>query len=253
MSFHSIATVLTALAAKLLALTLPGVRQGIDRDVVGAGGATVFGPIDSTDLAVGMFVESYDFPAGTNIVDVVDPGEAATIELSHAKLSSGTAPCLFYAEPAPVPMFETEAVKPYDRKDLIAAFRDLLVFEERACFIVPASLRHVTTDEGGVRIVRRDLELGLLVTDQNFGGENTALVGAAGANPGVLAIAEAVSDALIGESLGLAGVVVEVELADPFTLSDKEVEETKRAAFAIGIVIPMGERRINLGRRAALK
>ena len=63
------------------------------RDLVGAGGSVSFGMIDSTGLAVGMQVQSYDFPAGTVITDIIDPGASATVIVSHAKLSSGTAPC----------------------------------------------------------------------------------------------------------------------------------------------------------------
>lgn len=247
MSFHSINTVLAALTAKLLTI---------------ANGETLsaIGFVNGLSEEAGYDVATIELTGVVRVVNVGDvlvhAGGRVTVLAVNVQdaifLSVNCTPGLSgnVSLVSPAPMFVTDAVKVFDRKDLIAAFRELFVFEERACFIVPASLRHETKDEGGVRIVRRELELGLLVTDQNFGGENTALIGEAGSNPGVLAIAEAVSDALIGESLGLTGVVVEVELADPFTLSDKEVEETKRAAFAIGIVIPMGELRINLGRRA---
>jgi hypothetical protein len=65
------------------------------RDLVGSTDATEFTLVDSADLVVGMLVQSYDFPTGTVIADILSPGSMATIVTSQGKLSSGTAPCTF--------------------------------------------------------------------------------------------------------------------------------------------------------------
>jgi hypothetical protein len=248
MSYYAINTVLANLRTAILAVTLPGPRVNVARDVIGATEATSF-TMDSTDLTVGMNVESYDFPSGAVIADIISPGTMATVVVSQGKLSSGTAPVLFYATPSPVPMFAADAVKVFGREDVLAAMAQLYVFEDRACFIVPGAIRHEQKKEGGIVLVTRTLEVGLLMTDRNFGGENLATVGEEGENPGVIRICELVTDGLFGKSLDCAGVALIPDNGDPFTLSDKEREETKREAFVQGFAIPLGTRKLDLNRR----
>ena len=114
---------------------------------------------------------------------------------------------------------------------------------------MPGAIRHTKTQAGGIIEVARSLEVGLLITDRNYGGENLATVGEAGENPGVLALAELIADGLFGESLDLAGVVLIPDNGDPFTLTDKEREETKREAFVQGFAIPLGVKRVDVHRR----
>lgn len=150
---------------------------------------------------------------------------------------------------AGVSLFAADSVKVFGREDVLAAMQQLYVFEDRACFIVPGAIRHTQETQGGIVLVKRLLEVGLLMTDRNYGGENTALVGAAGENPGVLRIAELVADGLFGKSLDLTGIALIPDNGDPFTLTDKEREETKREAFVQGFAIHLGTRELNLGRR----
>jgi hypothetical protein len=150
---------------------------------------------------------------------------------------------------AGVPMFAADSVKVFGREDVIAAMQQLYVFEDRACFIVPGAIRHTQEVQGGFVMVKRSLEVGLLMTDRNFGGENLATVGEEGENPGVLRITEMVTDELFGKSLDLAGIALIPDNGDPFTLGDKEREETKREAFVQGFAIPLGTRKLDLNRR----
>ena len=72
---------------------LPAVR--ISLQLAGATDQTQFSPVDSEGIAVGMQITSYDFPAGTEVLEINNPGPTAELVLSLGKLSSGTAPCVF--------------------------------------------------------------------------------------------------------------------------------------------------------------
>ena len=66
----------------------------VSRDLAGATDQLTFAA-DTRGLAVGMSVASYDFPAETTIAAINVVGEAGELVVSHGKLSSGTAPCVF--------------------------------------------------------------------------------------------------------------------------------------------------------------
>jgi hypothetical protein len=136
-------------------------------------------------------------------------------------------------------------VKIYRDQNLIKAFADMLVFDDRACFIVPAGDRDTDHTEGRVTIVDRETDLVLLIADRNYGGEDTALVGEAGAGPGVVALKDLVTEKLTGARLNLPYVLLVSNGGQPMHLTDTEKEaQAGRDCWALDFKTSAGSMRV---------
>lgn len=142
-------------------------------------------------------------------------------------------------------------VKVYAREDLAAALRELYLFDDRLALIIPAGWSHRNSREGTDVHSRRTIEFVVLMTDRNFGGENTALIGESGENPGVLAMAQSVVAALGGQTLGYSADFVALlpTSGEVFRLSDPDREEAPgRDAWAQTFTTDAGEATFAVGR-----
>jgi hypothetical protein len=146
--------------------------------------------------------------------------------------------------------FAAGAVKVFDMQNLELALQELLVFEDRACFIVFQSWEYEPRTAGRVAYTSRQMELVLLMTDRDFGSRNNALVGDAD-NPGVLRIADAVVAAIGGDinDSSSPAMLFTRGTGETFTITGEERDNlTGRAGFVQTYVVHGGESRENLGR-----
>jgi hypothetical protein len=105
------------------------------------------------------------------------------------------------------PLFEVARL--YGSTDLARAFADLLVTtEKRVCLILPAGARFENIREGRRLLVKKTVSFNLIICDTDRGTGLDALFGGGG-GPGVIALADAVSEALAGAQLGLPHVALE--------------------------------------------
>ena len=123
------------------------------------------------------------------------------------------------------------AVEIYAQENLMKAFDDLLIVEDRACFIIPGGDTHDSARDGAVVKTARASEVHLLLTDRDYNRAQAELVGGAEA-PGVIALKDILIDALIWKNLSIHGVLLLPTTGDPMALSDKDKENAPgRAAW----------------------
>lgn len=137
-------------------------------------------------------------------------------------------PSQFSTVPGYPTAFTADGVKIYGNENLMKAFADMLVFEDRACFIIPGGDDHDHAVAGAALSVKRTSTVHLLIADRNYGRENLALVGEAGSNPGTLALKDLVIDKLTGPSLTGAAVkhvLLAPASGDPVRITGKEAED----------------------------
>jgi hypothetical protein len=144
--------------------------------------------------------------------------------------------------------FTSDGVKYFTRESLSAAMEELLVFEDRACFLVPGGTDYRNERAGAVLKTRKSEEMVLLVTDRVYGDRQASAEGNED-TMGVWALADALEDLLTGHRLGLEGVLVEVAAGEPFTLASEEREDLAgRECWALTVKVSAGEKRVNIGR-----
>lgn len=115
------------------------------------------------------------------------------------------------------------AVEIYKAEDLLKAFDDLYVQEDRACFIIPGGDTHDSHRDGAVVKSSRITEVHLLLTDRDYNRDQAELVGGAEA-PGVIALKELLIDSLFGKNLNIHGVYLVPSSGDVMVLNSKEQE-----------------------------
>jgi hypothetical protein len=142
-------------------------------------------------------------------------------------------------------------VKVYARRDIVAAMQELYLFDDRLAILVPGGFDHTAKLHGTSLRMRRRMEFVLILTDRNFGGENTALVGEAGENPGVLLMAELVVAVLAGQTLGRAAdwVALQPGHGEVLRITDKQREDAPgRDAWVQEFSTEAGEMQTATGR-----
>lgn len=113
------------------------------------------------------------------------------------------------------------AVQIYSRENLVAAMRELYLYADRLCVLVPISFRHEHTQDGAFLIQRRTLDFAALVTDRNYGLQATAFTGQADVNPGCLYLAEMLTAALAGVTLGVGSCFIRPENGEAFSVKSE--------------------------------
>jgi hypothetical protein len=128
------------------------------------------------------------------------------------------------------PLFDL--VRLYGSTDLARAFADLLVTtEKRVCLVLPAGARFENLREGRRLLTRKTVMLNLILCDTDRGTGLDALFGGEG-TPGVIALADAVGEALTGAGLGLPYVALEpVEGDDLEVFADNRPADSGRKGW----------------------
>ncbi len=122
--------------------------------------------------------------------------------------------------------FTTVAI--YGSESLLKALEDLLVQDDRVCFIIPAGDHDTPVREGTNLSVTRISDFVLLIADRNFGRESEALLGSTApddTNPGVILLKDLVAENLTGAGLGLPYVMLAPTDGQSLHLTDKEKKE----------------------------
>ena len=149
--------------------------------------------------------------------------------------------------PAPLEGTAFASVQVYAHENLVGAMSDLLVFEDRACFIVPTSNRYTNQREGRVLTSQRETEFVLLITDRVYGGkfDAEALLGNT-ETPGIVRLQELVVTALTGQSLDLKNVCLLPSTGEPFRIAKADQEANEgRECWAQPFTTPAGEMRVD--------
>ena len=139
-------------------------------------------------------------------------------------------------------------VHAYAHENLAQAMQDLLIFDDRACLIVPTGTSHTNQREGRVFTARQETEFVLLICDRVYGGqfEAEALLGNAD-TPGMVALADLVVAALSGQSFDLAPVCLQPTGGQPIPLSPTQRAALRegRECWAQTFTTPTGEIRVD--------
>lgn len=137
-------------------------------------------------------------------------------------------------------------VHAYAHENLKAALDDLLIFDDRACLIVPTGTKHTNERDGRVLTSRQETEFVLLITDRVYGGQFEAEAALGNSEtPGMIALADLVVAKLAGQSLGLPLVCLQPIGGQPLRYSNKERSEMEgRECWAQEFSTPAGELRV---------
>lgn len=109
---------------------------------------------------------------------------------------------------SPEPAFG--AVKLFDLSELDTAFEELLVFKQRACFVVLDVERFENEISGSKLLAAQRRTVALLITDRDYGKRQRALEGSA-TSPGVLAL----KDLVLDPSAEVLGLITEGVVCEP--------------------------------------
>ena len=142
-------------------------------------------------------------------------------------------------------------VKVFDREDLVAAMEALYLFDDRLAILIPGGWQHRSVKHGTDLRMRRRTEFMLMLTDRNFSGENTALVGEPGTNPGILELAERVVAELAGLTLERSAdwVALEPGTGEVLRLTNQERDQASaRDAWSQDFATEAGEVVADMGR-----
>lgn len=104
-----------------------------------------------------------------------------------------------------------QSVKLFGMNSLPDAMRELLVSQQRVCFVIPDSERFAPETDGGKMVLSRTLPVALLISDRVLGNRQTALFGGAvGATetPGAYGLQKAALEAVAGQLIDEAPRVV---------------------------------------------
>lgn len=140
-----------------------------------------------------------------------------------------------------------QVVEVYRSQNLVKALEDMIIQDDRVCFIIPGGDTHDHEKLGNVLQVKRDTEIHLLFADRNYGKENLALVGEANVSPGVMVLKDILVDGLVGAQLNFNNVVLAPTSGEPFHLTDREREDvTGRDCWAQSFTTYAGAARIGI-------
>lgn len=171
------------------------------------------------------------------------------LEALRRQLSALTLPAPRAAEAA------FQIVRPCAHENLAGALRELVVYEDRVCLIVPTATRHANARAGRVLTSRRTAEFLLLIADRAYADADGSEAAFGGPDaPGAAALAELVIAALTGRSLGLPGVALEPGAGEPFRVGPGKDRALPagRECWAQAFSTAAGEMRCDLTRRTAI-
>lgn len=120
-----------------------------------------------------------------------------------------------------------QQVRRFDLAALPQALSELLVAEERCCFIIPGDERFAVKVDGPQRlVVTRTLPIALLISDRVIGNRQAALYGGEN-NPGAYGLLEIALPAVTGQLLdNPAGIVVKPIIASVFDLEGESAAQS---------------------------
>lgn len=137
------------------------------------------------------------------------------------------------------PAFQKVAL--FDVDDLATAIKDLLVFKDRACFILLDAERCDSELAGNKVVSRLTRTVALLITDRDYGKRADALVGDA-TRPGVLALKDLILDPdneIIGDLV--TGVAVLPGFGSPVRITGEARDNlTGRLAYELDLELKGG-------------
>jgi hypothetical protein len=141
-----------------------------------------------------------------------------------------------------------QKVELFDVDDLKTALKELLVFKDRACFIIIDEERCTSEVIGMKMQSRQSRTIALIITDRDYGKRAEALTGDA-TRPGVLALKDLILDPE-NEVIGglLDGMVVMPGFGAPIRIMDEERDNmTGRLAYELDLEIRGGFLEVRLG------
>lgn len=143
------------------------------------------------------------------------------------------------------PAFQKVAL--FDVDDLSTALKDLLVFKDRACFILLDADRCDNELVGTKILSRQTRTVALLITDRDYGKRADALVGDA-TRPGVLALKDLILDPaneIIGDLV--TGVAVLPGTGSPMRITGEQRDNlTGRLAYELDLELRGGFMEVRL-------
>jgi hypothetical protein len=116
------------------------------------------------------------------------------------------------------------SVEIYRSQNLLKALEELIVQEDRVCFIVPGGDTHNSETLGNVMQLSRATDIHLLLADRIYGDKNAPLIGETGTGPGVIVLKDVLIDGLVGKTFDFKNVVLAPTSGEPFHLTDRERE-----------------------------
>lgn len=130
------------------------------------------------------------------------------------------------------PLFQV--VRLFDSTDVDRAFAELFVArQQRLCFVLPGRDAYTRRIEGVKLFCEKRATFALLICDTDRKTGQAAVFGGAG-NQGVLALKDAVIEALTGTQLGLPWVVVEPDEGDDLTvMKDGDSDAGRKGWFQL--------------------
>lgn len=151
-----------------------------------------------------------------------------TIEIVNALVEKIAALTVPASDPAK-PLFAS--VRAYDAPELFKALADLIETETSVCLVVPADKRH---DGAGAKAftgnIRRTLGITIMFSDTDYAPGVDEVFGSDD-YPGLIQIDDWLTDALLGETLEIAGVSLVPVSGGPQILTDENDPSNQRHAW----------------------
>lgn len=127
-----------------------------------------------------------------------------------------------------------DKVEVYSTPDLVKARRELLLFDNRLCLIIPSGNDYENKFAGKEVQTEVKREFVLLLTDRDFSKRKNAALGSGSDTPGVVKMNDLVEAALLGQNLGQSPVMLRMHPlnSEAFQLvGESEEQSTGRAAW----------------------
>lgn len=111
----------------------------------------------------------------------------------------------------------------YRNENLIKAFEDMFIFDNRVAIIVPAGDTDEAKLNGRILEVRRVSEFVILIADRDYSKSRSELIGSSD-TPGVITLKDLVAQQLTGATLNLHGVMLTPTGGEPLHLTESDQE-----------------------------
>jgi hypothetical protein len=145
---------------------------------------------------------------------------------------------------ASVPMFER--IELYGSKQIGQALKDLIIIKDRVALIIPIGSRFEGERKGSTVISKKTTTIDVLVADRDYLTGQAADFGGSN-NVGVVAMQDAVAEALTGNQLALPFVSLIPTAAEPLEIYDpKKKDSPGRVAWVVSFDTRAGDARFPL-------
>lgn len=148
--------------------------------------------------------------------------------------------------------FESEnifgSVRLYDVGDIEAAIKDLFEYgQQRLCFIIPVGDDLRSDQRGNKLSTTKKGRYSLLLSDQDYEPGKPSVFGD-DTRPGLINIKDDLIEALVGETIGIRGAIVEPLAGESYRFKNKSTPQG-REAYVLELLISMGrmEKTLNRG------